>query len=357
MVNETMSNRLVSPLMSESHAGSRAFITDIDGLFPTADEAAFLRDTRPFGLILFARNIAEPAQVADLCAQFRDLVGREHAPVLVDQEGGRVQRLKPPVWRQHPPARAVGDLYEADPERGLRAAWLHGRSIAAELAAVGIDVDCLPCLDIPVAGAHDVIGMRAFSSDLASVVALAGAQVDGLVAGGVSPVIKHMPGHGRADADTHHGLPRVDASLADLAEQDHAAFAPFADAPYAMTAHVVQEAVDPDHPATQSAKVIETIVREVIGFAGLLMTDDLSMEALSGPHADRARASLDAGCDVVLHCNASFEDRRAVAEVAPLLDGSSLQRANRAVRPAVMPFDADAGFEELEALLSRVAVA
>ena len=333
---------------------ARAFISDLDGLSPSADEKAFLRDERPWGLIVFKRNVASPEQLRDLTASFRDLVGRPDAPVLVDQEGGRVQRLGPPVWPDYPPARAFGRLYGERPEEGLRAARLCARLIAFDLEACGIDVDCLPVLDVPVAGADEVIGDRAYGTDVGSVVALARETVEGLMAGGVLPVMKHVPGHGRADADTHLAQPVTHATLHELDQTDFAAIRPFVHLPMAMTVHMVLAAVDPHRPATQSPLVIETIVRERLGFDGLLMTDDLSMQALGGAVGPRAARCIAAGCDVVLHCNDPLDARIAVARAVPELKGRALHRAERAlaVKRAPEPFDADAAREELDALLA-----
>lgn len=338
---------------------AKAFITDCDGAAITREERALLDGERPWGLILFGRNVQSREQLADLTAQFRDIVGRPDAPVLVDQEGGRVQRLQPPTWRQAPAARDIGALHAFDPEGARRAAWLKARLIAADLHEVGIDVDCLPCLDVPVPGAHEVIGERAFSNDPAVVAELGRATADGLLAGGVLPVMKHMPGHGRADADTHFDLPVVDASLDELERTDFAAFRPLADLPMGMTVHLVLAAVDPDRPATQSPDVIEQVVRGRLGFDGLLMTDDLSMQALGGDVARRAALCLEAGCDMVLHCNDTMANRRAVGATVKPLAGVSAERARRALawRRAPEPFDVAAAWDELEMRLGKAAAA
>ena len=338
---------------------AKAFITDCDGAEITAEERALFDGERPWGLIVFGRNVQSREQLVDLTASFRDVVGRPDAPVLVDQEGGRVQRLQPPAWRQLPPARDIGELYSFDPEGARRAAWLKARLIAADLHEVGIDVDCLPCLDVPVPGAHEVIGERAFSPDPSVVATLGRATVDGLMAGGVLPVMKHVPGHGRADADTHFDLPTVDASLEELEATDFAAFAPFADVPMAMTVHLVLAAVDPDRPATQSPVVIERIIRDRLGFQGLLMTDDLSMQALGGDVARRAVKCLEAGCDMVLHCNDTMANRRAVGRAVRPLSGRAARRASDALaaRREPEPFDPLVAWEELEARLGRAVAA
>ena len=338
---------------------AKAFITDCDGATITPEERALLEGERPWGLIVFGRNVESRAQLADLTASFRDIVGRPDAPVFVDQEGGRVQRLQPPVWRQIPAASEIGELFAFDPDGAVRAAWLKARLIAADLHEVGIDVDCLPCLDVPVPGAHEVIGERAFSNDPAIVASLGRATVDGLLAGGVLPVMKHIPGHGRADADTHFDLPTVDAPLEELERTDFAAFRPLSDVPMAMTVHLILSAVDPDRPATQSARVIEEIIRQSLGFQGLLMTDDLSMQALGGNVAERAVKCLDAGCDVVLHCNDTMNHRRAVGRAVRPLEGLPAQRARDALawRRKPEPFDAAAAWDELEMRLGKAAAA
>ena len=332
---------------------AKAFITDLTGLEPTADERSFLADERPWGLILFGRNIATPSQVSDLTAAFREIVGRPNAPVMVDQEGGRVQRFKPPHWRHYPAARWYGDLFETDPRAALRAAWLGSRLMAADLVACGVDVDCLPVLDLPVDGANEVIGDRSYSTALATTVALGRSAVTGLMAGGVLPVMKHMPGHGRANLDTHLAQPITDAPFETLDTHDFAAFRAFSDLPMGMTVHMVLSAIDPDRPATQSPAVIERVIRGAIGFDGLLMTDDLSMKALGGEVGPRARACIDAGCDVVLHCNDPLADRIAVGRSVPELAGEAARRAKAvdAVRRAPDGFDVAAGHEELDALM------
>jgi beta-N-acetylhexosaminidase len=301
------------------------------GLRLTPDEISFYRDERPWGFILFARNVGDAAQLRDLTAAMRDCVSRPDAPVLIDQEGGRVQRLRPPLAPDYPPAAALGELYRRHRQTGLRAAWLMSRLHAVDLSRCGVDVDCLPVLDVPVEGAHDVIGRRAYAREPEAVAALGRAAADGLLAGGILPVMKHIPGHGRAGADTHFELPAVTASREELREHDFAPFRALRDLPMAMTAHVVYAAIDPANPATRSARVIEEVVRGEIGFDGLLMSDDLSMKALSGDFATKAAAILAAGCDLVLHCNGVMEEMRAVAGAAGRLAGRPLERAERAL--------------------------
>jgi beta-N-acetylhexosaminidase len=310
---------------------SKRMILGAAGLALTPDEIAFYRDERPWGFILFARNVGDASQLRDLTAAMRDCVGRPGAPVFIDQEGGRVQRLRPPLAPNYPPAAALGELYRRDAEAGLRAAWLMSRLHAFDLARCGVDVDCLPVLDVPVEGAHDVIGKRAYGRQPEVVGALGRAAADGLLAGGVLPVMKHIPGHGRAAADTHLELPTVTASIGELREHDFAPFRALRDLPMAMTAHVVYAAIDPRNPATHSARVIGEIIRGEIGFDGLLMSDDLSMKALSGDFATKTAAILAAGCDLVLHCNGVMEEMRAVATKATPLSGKPLDRAERAL--------------------------
>jgi beta-N-acetylhexosaminidase len=334
---------------------SRAFITGVSGPELTAAEREFIGSERPWGFILFKRNIETPQQVALLVQQLRKSVDVPDVPVLIDQEGGRVQRLGPPHWPVYPPGALFGALYDVDPSLGLAAARLSARLIAADLADLGISADCLPLADVPVAGADAVIGNRAYGTEPAKVAAIARAVTDGLEQGGILPVLKHIPGHGRATADSHFGLPRVDTPEKELERTDFAAFQPLSDLPMAMTAHVVFSALDPAHPATTSATIIEQVIRGVIGFQGLLMSDDVSMNALAGSIAERTRAIFAAGCDVVLHCNGRFDEMREVAAETPELSGKALERARRALasRRAPQPFDRRAARAELDAMMSR----
>ena len=338
---------------------SRAFITGISGLELTPAERDFIRAERPWGFILFKRNVDTPAQVVRLVGELRDVLGEADAPVLIDQEGGRVQRLGPPHWPAYPPGAVFGALYDAGPKLGLRAARLSNRLIASDLAELGITVDCLPLADVPVAGADNVIGNRAYGTEPDKVAAIARAVTEGLEQGGILPVLKHIPGHGRATADSHFRLPRVDAPQDELERTDFAAFVPLADLPMAMTAHVVFSALDPAHPATTSATIIERVIRGSIGFQGLLMSDDVSMNALAGSIAERTRSIVVAGCDMVLHCNGKLDEMREVADHAPELSGMALERALRALgsrkRPA--PFDRMAARAELDALVERAGIA
>ncbi len=321
----------------------------------SAAEREFIRSERPWGFILFRRNVEEPRQVAKLVQELRDVVGHPDAPVLIDQEGGRVQRLRPPSWPAYPAGAVFGALYDIDPALGLLAARLSARLIAADLADLGITVDCLPLADVPVDGADSVIGDRAYGTEPGKVAAIARAVAEGLEQGGVLPVLKHIPGHGRATADSHLSLPTVDTPKMELERTDFAAFRPLADLPMAMTAHVVFSALDPAHPATTSATIIEQVIRGGIGFQGLLMSDDVSMNALAGSIAERTRSIITAGCDMILHCNGLLDEMRAVAGEAPELSGKALQRARRALasRKAPQPFDRLAGRAQLDALIDR----
>jgi beta-N-acetylhexosaminidase len=332
----------------------KAFITGLSGPKLNADERAFIAGERPWGFILFKRNIETPSQVARLVDELKKCAGRGDVPVLIDQEGGRVQRLGPPHWPAYPPGALFGRLYDLDPALGLAAARLSARLIAADLWELGINVDCLPLADVPVAGADAIIGDRAYGTEPGKVAAIARAVTEGLEQGGILPVLKHIPGHGRANADSHLRLPTVDTLPKELEGTDFAAFQPLADLPMAMTAHVVFSALDPVHPATTSATIVQQVIRGVIGFQGLLMSDDVSMNALSGSIEERTRAIFSAGCDIVLHCNGNFEEMREVAAETPELSGKALQRAEQALasRAAPQPFDKVVARAELETMMS-----
>src|SRR5215475_3423974 len=335
---------------------TKAFITGLAGTELNQAERDFIRAERPWGFILFRRNIDTPAQVAALTAEIRDVVGQVDVPILVDQEGGRVQRFRPPNWPLYPAGAAFGQLYDIAPALGLKAARLSARLIADDLTKVGVTVDCLPLADVPVVGADDVIGDRAYGEEPGKVATIARAVTDGLEQGGILPVLKHIPGHGRATADSHLSLPVVDASKTELESTDFAAFRPLADLPMAMTAHVVFSAYDPAHPATTSATMIERVIRGFIGFQGLLMSDDVGMNALAGSIAGRARALLAAGCDMVLHCSGELEEMHQVAHETPELSGAALRRAEAALvsRKAPKPFDRAAAQAELDGLIGRL---
>lgn len=319
----------------------------------TAEERAFFVETRPWGFILFRRNVDTPDQVKALVAELRDSIGRADAPVLIDQEGGRVQRLGPPHWPKYPPGSAYLKAVN-DPMAARELVRLGARLMAHDLRELGITVDCVPVLDVPVPGAHDIIGDRAYAQDPATVTQLGRAAAEGLLAGGVLPIIKHIPGHGRAFADSHHDLPVVETDLATLDAWDFAPFKALSDMPMAMTAHVVFTAVDAKRPATTSKKGIR-LMREHLGFSGLIMSDDLSMKALSGTLTQRAEQSLKAGCDVILHCNGDLDEMRQVAEGTGKLKGEARRRAEAALKRIVHtpePLDVAEARTRLEAVLS-----
>jgi beta-N-acetylhexosaminidase len=322
------------------------------GMQLAPEEREFFRDARPFGFILFARNCETPAQIVALCNSMREAIASGDAPIFIDQEGGRVARLKPPHWRARPPARRLGQLFETSPDDGREATYLCARLIANDLRALGVTVNCAPVLDVPVAGAHDIIGDRAFSLDAATVIELGRIVLDGHLDGGVLPVIKHVPGHGRALADSHLALPRVAASGKELSGHDFVTFRALNHAPIAMTAHVVYEAIDANRPATTSSRVVHSVIRGEIGFRGLLVSDDLSMAALQGPLATRTKAALLAGCDIVLHCNGQFDEMKQVAREVKTLSGAALLRADAALAQLRLPSELD--IEKAEARLAEM---
>lgn len=325
-----------------------ATILDAEGLRLKPAEKAFFRDADPFGFILFARNIDTPDQVRALCADLREAVGRD-AIITIDQEGGRVQRLRAPLWREWLPAlehvTAAGD-------EAARAMYLRFRIIAHELHALGIDSNCAPLADIATDATHPFLHNRCYGTDANGVTAIARAVADGLLDGGVLPVLKHIPGHGRATADSHLDLPHVTAALDDLRQTDFAPFKALNDLPMAMTAHLVYDTVD-DAPATLSAPMMQ-IIRDEIGYDGLIMTDDISMKALKGDLAQISRDALAAGCDVILLCNATLDDRRKVAEAAGRMTPAAQSRATRALAMRKTPptVDIAALDAQLEALLN-----
>jgi len=325
----------------------------------TEEEHRFFRDSDPLGFILFKRNCETSDQVRALVRALRDSVGRADAPVLIDQEGGRVARLRPPAWRAAPAPGRIGALAVRDRDRGLEAARLNAMLMGRELADLGVNVDCTPVLDLQFPGAHaGVVGDRALGSDPELVAALGRATCEGLLAAGVEPVIKHIPGHGRALTDSHHDLPRVDASLRELRATDFVPFRRLADMPWGMTCHVVYASIDPDRPATQSPKVIAEIVRGEIGFDGILVTDDLCMKALQGSLGERTRRSLAAGCDVALHCTGDLDEMREVAAAAGPLSPAARRRLDRrSAPPAATVVDLRAGESRLESLMASAHVA
>jgi beta-N-acetylhexosaminidase len=336
----------------------KALIVGCSSHVLTPAEQALFKAEKPWGFILFRRNVDTPDQVRRLADSFRECVGRADAPVLIDQEGGRVQRLGPPHWPKYPPGRAYGALRSNDPLLRREIARLGARLMAHDLQALGITVDCVPVLDVPAPGAHDVIGDRAYAADPQTIAVLGRAAAEGLIAGGVLPVIKHIPGHGRAGADSHLALPVVDTDRATLSATDFAPFRHLADMPLAMTAHVVYAAIDSKHPATTSRKVMRDVIRGEIGYDGLVMSDDLSMKALAGDFESRARAALKAGCDVVLHCNGDMAEMLPIFTAAPELKGQARRRAEAALRRIAHlpePFDPVEGRARLEAALAMSA--
>lgn len=321
-----------------------AVISGCEGLRVTAEERALFRETRPFGFILFARNIDTANQVSALCEDLRACVDHD-APILIDQEGGRVQRIRAPLATEWlPPLEQVAQAGE----KAARSMYLRYRMIAHELRSLGIDSNCAPMVDVARPETHKFLQNRCYGSDSETVIAIGKAVAEGLMDGGVLPVIKHMPGHGRAFVDSHLDLPRVTAERHEL-EADFAPFRAMNDLPMGMTAHIVFDAVD-DAPATTSAKAMQ-MIREDIGFGGLIMTDDIGMEALSGTVAERSIASLAAGCDAVLHCNGTFADRQAVAEACGEMSDAAQARAEAvlAIKRVPQPVDIEAIAEELKA--------
>jgi beta-N-acetylhexosaminidase len=334
-----------------------AFITGLAGLTLSLNERAFLSASRPAGVILFARNCDSPEQVRRLVAEAKSAIGDDRVLVLIDQEGGRVQRLKPPHWRALPSGAVFAQMFAVNPNKALAAARDISRLTANDLRALGISCNCAPVLDVPVAGSHDVIGDRAYGVEPAQVAALGWATAAGLMDGGVLPVIKHIPGHGRARADSHLELPVVDTPLEVLMETDFEPFRLLQDMPAAMTAHVVYTSIDPQHPASTSQRVTSRIIRGHIGFDGLLISDDLSMKALSGTIASRADAVLKSGSDLALHCNGDSAEMDQVAGAVPMLEGRALARFERAygITRQHQPFSLAAAEAQLADVMRRVA--
>jgi len=326
-------------------------IFGLSGTTLSADERRFFRDANPFGFILFQRNCESPAQVRRLVAALRESVARADAPVLIDQEGGRVARLKPPHWRAYPAPATIAALGGIE---AREAAWLAARLIADDLAMLGITVDCAPVLDIPVPGADPIIGDRAWGSDVRLVAERGLAFCDGLMAGGVLPVIKHVPGHGRGTVDSHKALPVVATPRSELDSTDFAPFRALSGMPWAMTAHVLYRAIDPERPATLSREVIDGVIRTSIGFDGVLVCDDLSMQALGGSLQERARGALAAGCDLVLHCNGDMAEMSGIADAIGGLSEAARRRltAGEVRRQAPGMFDRFDAERRLAALLA-----
>ena len=324
-------------------SGRGAYIFGCDGPRLGRAERDFFREADPFGFILFGRNVEDPEQLRWLTTELREAVGWE-APVFIDQEGGRVARLGPPHWRDWLPAL---EQVKQNRRHAARAMYLRYRIIADELKRSGIDGNMAPVVDIARPETHEVLRNRCYGDDVLAVAEIAGAAAEGLIDGGVLPVVKHIPGHGRAAADSHLELPRVTAKAKALRVSDFLAFEAVAGLPLAMTAHVVYEAIDPDQPATTSAEVIH-LIRETIGFGGLLMTDDIGMQALSGTLAARAEAALAAGCDLVLHCNGTLDEREAVASAAGWLGPEAALRAEKALAWRTQPRALDIAAAEAE---------
>ena len=335
----------------------RAVIFGCDGYELTPAERALFEAVKPWGFILFQRNCGSPEQVRRLTDDLRACAGRPTAPILIDQEGGRVQRLRGEHWRKRPAAASFGSISRQNPGAARDLAYDNARVMAAELLDLGVNVDCTPCIDLPVEGSHDIIGDRAFGRDPWLVASLGQAVIDGMLDSGVLPVIKHIPGHGRARADSHLELPVVDTPRTELERSDFAPFRALAQAPLGMTAHVVYTDIDATSPATTSKRVIDEIVRGFIGFDGVLMTDDLTMKALKGSATDRVQAAIAAGCDLVLHCSRDMDEMKEIAAVVPVLSGKALERTERALSmlKAPKPFVVADAQARVDAALSQVA--
>jgi len=328
----------------------KAVLFGIAGLTLSDAEVSFFKEHNPLGFILFKRNVDTPAQVASLVKSLRACVGREDAPVLIDQEGGRVRRLMPPHWRETPALKTYGDLFLSDPDAALRTCYLHHRLIAHDLRELGINVSCAPMLDTRVEGAHDIVGDRAFSTDPHVNTVLGAQAIQGLHEGGVISIIKHIPTHGPAACDSHLELPRVAWSL-DQLRPHFDVFKANTHAPWAMTAHIIYEAIDSEHTATCSPKVIQEIIRGEIGFEGFLVSDDLGMKALQGSWASKAEMSLKAGCDAVLHCSGEMAEMQDVIKGVGFLQDQSLERLNRLPPLKPLPFQSQKGQDELDVLI------
>lgn len=337
---------------------SKAMILGCSG--PTLNDAerAFFKKENPFGFILFNRNIKSADQVLRLTEELRATIDNPQAPILIDQEGGRVQRLRPPLAANYPSASQLGEIFQTDQDMGLHAVWMMSRLHAFDLFSLGVNVNCLPVLDVPSPDGHEVIGTRAYSNCADDVVMMGRVACEGLKAGGVLPVIKHMPGHGRAMADTHKELPTVTTSHAELSASDFIPFKALSDELMAMSAHVVFSDIDKTNPATTSATVINDIIRAEIGFSGLLMSDDVSMNALSGDFAQRTSRILSAGCDIVLHCGGDMNEMETVASNTPILSGASLSRAEAVLSSFTEPDDIDEQDirQEFGALISQFGI-
>lgn len=340
--------------MSYFSANTSAVIYGLEGLVLTGAETKFFREVKPFGFILFKRNCDNPAQLCALTDSLRELSGNAEIPILIDQEGGRVARLQAPHWRKPPAAACFADIACKDTNAAKYATHLNAKLIAAELLAMGINVNCAPLADIPVEGAHDIIGDRAYGKTAVEVITLGREMARGLLEGGVMPILKHIPGHGRAKVDSHEDLPVVDAPLAELEATDFVPFRELRDIPLGMTAHIIYTALDAKNVATTSPVVIDYI-RKKIGFDGLLMSDDLSMKALRGTYKEKAEATLKAGCDLVLHCNGKMDEMAEVAKGTAKMTADALRRANAAwaKMPQAVSVNIAAMEQELNGLLTQ----
>lgn len=338
----------------------RALILDCEGARPTADEKAFYRDADPWGFILFARHCPSADHVRALCAELRESVGRD-APIFVDQEGGRVVRMKPPAFPAHSAPAAFGRLWKLDPKKAVEAARLNARLLGRMCSELGVTVNCIPMLDAPQLDSDKVvIGDRAVATHVDQIIALGNAMIEGLMEGGALPVIKHMPGHGRATVDSHYDLPRVVATKDDLRATDFAPFVALKDAPMGMTAHIVYEAYDREKCGTMSKTIVGDVIRGEIGFQNLLISDDLKMKALGGPVSERVKGAIAAGVDIACCCNFALADMIEAADAAPMLEGLAKTRAERALSALPTPAlqeDASAAYDRLAALLKPVLVA
>lgn len=341
--------------MAHSFLSCRAFVSGCSGHRLTSDERDFFKSTSPWELILFKRNVLEPSQIKKLISEFREVVGRSDAPVLIDQEGGRVQRLGPPHWRRYPAAQRYLEVARGDLSKAEELTRLGARLIAHDLHELGFTIDCAPALDLGFEGRTDAIGDRTFARDPRDVIRLGRAFAEGLSAGGILPAIKHMPGHGRAVVDSHKLLPKVEVPIPELIESDFLPFRALSDLPIGLTTHILFPHVDPIAPATLSEKVVQDVIRGLIGFDGLLLSDDISMEALHGDFRSRAAAFFSAGGDIALHCNGDLAEAEGVAAASPLVKDKTLERVERAfswLKPAPKPFDPVDAAAKLNAALA-----
>ena len=341
--------------MAHSSLSCRAFVSGCSGHRLTSEERDFFKSTSPWGLILFKRNVLEPIQIKELISEFREVVGRSDAPVLIDQEGGRVQRLGPPHWRRYPAAQRYLEAARGNLSKAEELTCLGARLIAHDLHELGFTIDCAPALDLGFEGRTDAIGDRTFARDPRDIIRLGRAFAEGLSAGGILPAIKHMPGHGRAVVDSHKLLPKVEVPIPELIESDFLPFCELSDLPIGLTAHILFPHVDPDAPATLSRIVVQDVIRGLIGFDGLLLSDDISMEALQGDFRSRAAAFFAAGGDIALHCNGDLAEAEGVAAASPLVKDKTLERVERAfswLKTEPEPFDPVDAAAKLDAALA-----